>query len=812
MSSSSNDVHVPTSFNRFLSNYGKSVEELAASRHRALMVIAGSDPAALGTAISKAVTYYARRMRAREKGRRKGFVAQCLYVYHDEFPDAVNIKKIVEEALKKASKYVKCEFEIYEKSEKYLGQTKTILVMDLTHDLRPNDVGRLVGIVEGGGLIVLVVPRWDGWDNALTLFKTELTVPQFPKPRDVFIRWFKEKLLEHEGIGIYDLDEGKAIKHLKLRPSKAVEREKPRPPEEALFPHELYQLALTKDQVNVIKLIEWMVEKPQKGKKKVLVVTADRGRGKSCAIGIGAVGFIHALRKVKPKPRVIVTAPSPSNVQSFMMLASRALEKLGLKYQVIKRGGNVIELRGKDFSIEYWEPVSIPKIGADLAIIDEAAGIQTTMLFKIWESHRRLICATTIHGYEGAGRGFSVRFLGRLRTDPGTAIKEYEMVEPIRYGVGDPVERWQFDTLLLDAEPAKLDDDDRQDIAAGSLVYERLEPVELFSKEGERKLRELFGIYVLAHYRNEPNDLGMIADAPHHIVRAVSTQHGRTVCAVQAAIEGPIPREMVAELMKGGKIQGNIIPDRFLKHARLVEFGDLKGLRIVRIATHPEVQGRGIGSFALSKLYEEASREGYDWVGAGFGVNEELLRFWLKNGFLPIHISPDRNPVSGEYTLIVVRPITDVAKRLVERAASEFKLKLLFSLPTNYRDLEPEVARMLLSPPGDHQTVVPPLTSVQIDRLWTFCVGPMTFEAAADIMFLLTMDYWLRRDRSLQLSGEEELLLIAKVLQSRDWEEVSRILRKPAKALHKMMHEVACKMFHDLTGKNPEEYEPGVTL
>jgi len=81
--------------------------------------------------------------------------------------------------------------------------------MDLTRDFKPNDVGRLVGIVEGGGIIVFLIPNWDQWDTFNTIFKETLTVPQFPEPRHVFLTWIKKKLLEHDGIGIYDVDNNK---------------------------------------------------------------------------------------------------------------------------------------------------------------------------------------------------------------------------------------------------------------------------------------------------------------------------------------------------------------------------------------------------------------------------------------------------------------------------------------------------------------------------------------------------------------------------------------------------------------------------
>ncbi len=802
------DASIPSSFQKFLRDYGKAAEILVHNRIRGLLVISGGDPVLLGALASRAITYYERKRHSIDRGKYTG-----LYVYHDEFDDAVYMKEVFEERLSKKAKYTSFEYTVYERSERYLGTTYSFLVMDLTKDLKPNDLGRLVGIVEGGGLVILLTPPWSDWDNHMTIFKRNLTVPQFPQPRHVFIKWIKRKLMEHRGIGIYDADNKKIIKGFKELPKPKASKHRIRIPDKTLFPRKIYEHALTQDQVEVIRLMETLYEKPRRGRKRVIVVTADRGRGKSCALGIGAVGLIHLLRRIKPHPRILITAPRPANIQSLMMLARRVLDSLGYEYSVIKREGYVIELRNERFSIEYWEPINIPKIKGDIVLVDEAAGIHVPMLYKIWESHKRLVFSSTIHGYEGAGRGFSVRFLQRIKKDKKTHLLEYEMTEPIRYSREDPVEKWQFDALLLDAEPAELTAEDLEDIREERLIYTAYRAEELFTREHEDELRQLFGIYVLAHYRNEPDDLGMIADAPHHIVRAVKTMHGRIVCALQIAYEGGIDDDTARELLRGGRIPGNIIPDRFLKHLRLKSFAGKKGWRIVRIATHPDVQGRGIGSWALNRVAEEAVEEGLDWVAAGFGVNDQLLRFWVKNDYYPVHISPDRNPVSGEYTLLVVKPLNDETMEIIRKANVEFRVKLAEALPINYRDMELPVARLLLDYgyPLIKSMDKSILTPVQLDRLWVYCMGPMTFEAAADIMHRLARIYWLTSNEGRPgLKPGEELLLLGRALQGRDWEDLRGELRLSLKELHMGMHNIACKFFEYLSGIEPDDYEPGV--
>ncbi len=809
-------IDAPQSFLRILRRLGKNMPFLIKNRFRALVVISGSDPEELGKLLARALLYYERSFRKHSRVLKKPFEKlYALYVYHDEFPEAVHMKNVFEKLFEERAKTTKVKFTVYEVSERYLGSTFDILVMDLTKDLKPNDLGRLVGIVRGGGLVVLITPPWNEWDKFMTIFKRNLAVPQFPNPRHVFISWIKRKLLEHDGIAIYDSDNRHVIKNFTVLKKIAARKKKIVYPEDSLFPRSIYEQALTQDQVNVIKLIEKLYEKPRRGKKKVIVLTADRGRGKSCAVGIGIVGLILLLSKIKPKVRVLVTAPAPTNVQSLMMLAAQTLDKHRMEHREIKRGGQVIELRGDRFSIEYWEPLSIPRLRGDIVVVDEAAGISVPMLYRIWEAYDRLIFSTTIHGYEGAGRGFSVRFLSRIKKDPKTTLYQYEMTEPIRYAENDPIEKWQFDALLLDAEPAELDETDYRFIAEKKFEYIAYDPEYLFSPTGESELRQLFGIYVLAHYRNEPDDLGMIADAPHHIVRAVKLPSGKIVCALQIAIEGPIEREKAAELLKGGKIPGNIIPDRFLKHQRIIEFAETQGWRIVRIATHPDVQGRGIGTWALSMVLREAREKGLDWVGAGFGVNEQLLKFWIKSGFHTVHISPDRNPVSGEYTVLVIHPLTRRTQEIVNIAVNEFKVKLLNSMAINYSDLEVEVARLMLeqgNPFIDTDNPADLFTPVQIDRLWVYCLGPMTFEAAADLMNYIAKLYWLLpRNKRPGLPRLHEYILIGKALQGRSWDEMAYLLRIKAKHVMEEARSIACTVVEKML-KLPSDYEPGIPI
>jgi len=732
----------------------------------------------------------------------------ALYALKPNYEDAKERLKVVLSLIKDFPT-LDLEDISYAESEQVLGTTYDLLVLDLINDLRPNDVGRLMGIVRGGGLAILLTPPFDEWDKRITEFQELLSTPQHPvnEVRHIFKKRFTKKILEYPGIIVYDVDRDRLIKEpgkVALPPFKRKTLVFPEKGETLL---KAYKLSLTQDQVEVLKIIEKLSRKPEKGEKLIVVITADRGRGKSCAVGIGLAILAHKIRKAKGRAFIGVTAPALENVQSLMMLARRALEVMGYRVDVSEHRRVIERIKARGIVITYMRPLELLDSKPDIVAVDEAAGLQVPMLHRIWQRFDRIIFSSTIHGYEGAGRGFSIRFLKRIREDKNTRIFEYEMHEPIRYADNDPIERWLFDTLLLDAEPASLTKEDYEYISKGVADYIVPDIERWFLGDGEDELRQFVGIYILAHYRNRPNDIAMMADAPHHTIRALRLPSNKIVTAVELAEEGPIPEDMIEYLKKGGWIHGNIIPDRFLKHLRDDRFAHYAGWRIVRIATHPNAMSMGLGSMIIDLICKEAVRRNYGWVGAGFGVNEPLLKFWLKNEFIPIHISPDRNPVSGEYTVLVIKPLNDEVRNIIMKANREFRLRLLNSLADPYDDLEPRVARLLLTTWGVpiFRNYQPRLTETQIDRATSYAWGGMTYECVADCVRELALAYFYNDENNRpRLSEFEELVLIAKVLQARGWKSASEVLNVPPQTVMNTLKEITrtlLRYYYKITGE-----------
>ncbi len=691
---------------------------------------------------------------------------------------------------------------IYKETVEVMGRTYEILILDMVRSLTPDDIGRVFGVVRGGGLIFVIAPPFEKWPEIKTTFHEHLLTPPYTlkDTKNRFLKRFVRKLKEHSGIYIYDAEREEMIKSPETldRDLNVIfpEFEKPRIPLVTKFDKKIYELAATEDQVKVLQLLEEILDK----RKVAYVITADRGRGKSAVVGLALAAISKIYYDKKRKLRIGVTAPEKENVLTLFEFLEKGLRRLKLDYE--KRKDRIVIEGKKPIIIEYRKPLELVEKKYDIVAVDEAAGININMLYRILDRFDKLIFSSTTHGYEGAGRTFSVRFLKYLKEETDFEVIEYKMKKPIRYSENDPIERWLFDTLVLDAEPAQLDKRDLEAVEKLDTKFYTPDLDSWFEKE-ENKLRQFVGIYILAHYKNRPNDIAMIADAPHHDARALELSTGKIVTAIQVAYEGGIPENVIKQMLKGYKPKGNVIPDIITKHYRRLDFAKLKGIRIVRIATHPDVQNRGLGSKALQELAEQAKKEGYDWIGSGFGATVKLLNFWIKNGFVPVHISSEKNPVSGEYSVIVVKPLSPKAEKIIREVNYEFRWKFLNQVTDTFFDIEPELALLLLKTPYRFKPHFKPLlTKVQLDKFKAYFKTKMVYEVASDCVRLATMYYFMYTDKDKpQLEEIEEKILFSKVFLAWSFKKIRKYFGIKESKARKIIKRASKKLYEWIKDK-----------
>jgi tRNA(Met) cytidine acetyltransferase len=639
-----------------------------------------------------------------------------------------------------------------------LGTTRDVVALDAHEQLQPNALGKLVGTVDGGGLLVLLTPSLESWPDRRDAFDESLAVPPFSLS-DVtgrFRRRLVETLQAHRGVGIVDLETDRIVDEGLTRPAPRLDAStEPEPPANRRFPTPTYEACLTDDQVEAVAAFESLFDAPA-----AVVLEADRGRGKSSAAGLAAGAF------AADGEDVLVTAPDFRNAREVFDRARELCETLEECETTEPRrlettaGGRV----------RYLEPTAALEEceAADVVIVDEAAALPVATLEALLAADR-IAFATTIHGYEGAGRGFSVRFRDRL-AESEHAVTERTLTEPIRYAAGDPIEVWAFRALLLDARPPV--EPLVADAAPETVRYRRLEPDNLLADE--RLLREAFGLLVLAHYRTEPNDLARLLDAPNLEARAL-VHDGHVVSVALLAREGNLSAEQRAMMYEGGRIRGNMLPDVLTSQLRDERAGESAGVRVVRIATHHAARSRGLGSRLLGEIRDEYEPE-VDWLGTGFGATPGLLEFWRTNGYATVHVSTTRNDASGEYSALLLSPTAETGEGLRDRHAERFAERFAALCSDALADLEPGVARAVLrSVPADAAPSLE-LSAHEWRVVAGAAYGPGLFDVDPGPFRELVVRYLVEQPETIELTTRQERLLVLRALQARDWETVAERL------------------------------------
>ncbi|CAN0114859.1 unnamed protein product, partial [Ectocarpus sp. 4 AP-2014] len=423
-------------------------------------------------------------------------------------------------------------------------------------------------------------------------------------------------------------------------------------------------------------LLTFMEAISEKTLRSTVALTASRGRGKSAAIGLclaGAIAYGYS--------NIFVTAPSPENLSTVFEFVLKGFDLLHfsehLDYEVIQSTNpafNRAVVRINVFkdhrqTIQYIQPHDSEKLShCELLAVDEAAAIPLPLVKSLLGPYL-VFLSSTVNGYEGTGRALSLKLIDQLRKQQGTAaaqaariaaseihgtgrkkgkekvhenrwkvaadaaanaskhggggggrtLREINLETPIRYGANDPVEAWLYRLLCLDAKvghhrlvcgtPAPKDCE---------LYYVNKDALFSYHTLSESFLQRVMSLYTSAHYKNQPNDLQMLSDAPAHhlfvLLGPKAMEQGAkgnlpdVLVVVQVALEGQISRaSLEASLSRGHRASGDLIPWSLSQQYQDGQFAGLSGARIVRIATHTDVQKMGYGSRAidlLTKYYE----------------------------------------------------------------------------------------------------------------------------------------------------------------------------------------------------------------
>lgn len=554
----------------------------------------------------------------------------------------------------------------YKETEKILGNTYGMCILQDFEAITPNLLARTIETVEGGGLVILLLKGMKSLKQLYTMtmdvhsrYRTEAhddVVARFNERFILSLGSCESCLVVDDELNVLPISGGKNVQAL---PPPATESESALPTKKELKEIKdslansqpvgsLITLAKTVDQAKA--LLTFVDAISEKTLRSTVTLTAARGRGKSAALGVAvAAAVAHGYSNI------FVTSPSPENLKTFFEFVIKGFDALEYMDHV---DYTILQSTNPDYNkaivrinvhrqhrqtIQYIQPQDAHVLGqAELVVIDEAAAIPLPLVRKLMGPYL-VFMASTINGYEGTGRSLSLKLIRQLREQSrggakvngdelevadkatgkavkdgqkvhtgGRSLREITLSEPIRYAPGDAVEKWLNRLLCLDATlpKSKMNTQGTPHPSTCELVHVNRDTLFSFHPVSEKFLQQMMALYVASHYKNSPNDLQLMSDAPAHQLFVLippipedANKLPEPLCVIQVALEGRISKKSVLNsLSRGQRAGGDLIPWLVSQQFQDSEFAGLSGSRVVRIATNPEYLNMGYGSRALQLL------------------------------------------------------------------------------------------------------------------------------------------------------------------------------------------------------------------
>jgi tRNA(Met) cytidine acetyltransferase len=668
-----------------------------------------------------------------------------------------------------------------------LGTEVAALVFDAHDGFDPDAFGAATGTLRGGGLLLLLTPPLDDW-------------PAFGDPERQRIATAPYRT---------DQVSGHYLRRLAgiLRDAPGVSLVEQSGPRHDPIPEPAAQQAPTSTGTTTIgpdqaKAVDAVIKVANGHRRRPVVLTADRGRGKSAALGIAAARLLLAGSR-----SIAVTGPRLESVRPVFEHCAAMLPGCRRSDNSIHWHGEPADAKpeGRLIYLAPDELLAEPQT-LDLLLVDEAAALTTSLLERLLKQYNRIAFATTVHGYEGTGRGFALRFSRNL--DRGTrGWRTVKLETPIRWAADDPLEALSFRALLLNAEAAP--DDQVADATADDCELAILDREQLAADE--TSLRELFGLLVLAHYRTRPYDLRHLLDGPNLTVM-VLRHHGHVVATALVAAEGGFDADACHDIWAGRRRpHGHLLPESLSAHLGLEQAPRQHCLRVMRIAVHPAARRRGLGLHLLTAIADLGHRSGVDYLGSSFGADPELLAFWARAGYQPVRIAIKTSAASGNHSAIVLQGLSDHGQALCELARQRFAAQLPYQLGDHLRQLDPDLALQLLSEKvlecrvdkrsastehareGGCAALIHPTSVAGLNDIggsvsaaatetldnqdWldliAFACARRVYEACLAPIYKLTLKALSASGTETPLTPEQRRLLLQRVIQRRSWSDVA---------------------------------------
>lgn len=525
-----------------------------------------------------------------------------------------------------------------------------MLVWDGWHGNSPDAMAIFTGTLSAGGLWFWLMPELSDWG--------QFADPDYPRTgleaaaHHPFARRMAQLLARDDGV----------IRGYPERPD----------PPELPFPSTAKASFVPGTTTDQQRAIEEIGRVARGRRRRPLVMTADRGRGKSAALGMAAIAYLQQQSPDTPK-QIVVTAPSPAAVRTlFRHACLQAPGELATDHP-----HSLTLLNGSGLHFQAVDQLLREQPPATLVLVDEAAAIPAPQLRAILLGWPRVVFASTVHGYEGAGRGFTLRF--RHSLDQYTPQwRSLRLEQPIRWAPTDPLEALVNRLLLLDAEALTP-------TQAGLVTIDVWYPAEA----PETELSAAFGLLVDAHYRTTPGDVRQWLDDPGAITW-VARAGGDIIGVLWGTVEGGFDAPMAEAVMAGRRrLRGHLLPQSLAHHSGFMEAARLRCLRVVRVAVSDGWRRHGVGQRLLASARAYAEGSHLDAVGASFGASQDLLAFWRHSGARLLRLGLSREASSGEYAAQVMTATSAAGQTLLDQIGERFADSWQTLLPVCWPDLAP---------------------------------------------------------------------------------------------------------------------------
>lgn len=594
-----------------------------------------------------------------------------------------------------------------------LGRSNQLIIFDGRDKFSADTFGALIGTLSAGGWLLVLLPA---------VLPYSLWLQRFLK-------------ISERYSAVRRIQQGETLPEIKATETTSVADITPTPEQQ--------------------KAIESVLHVVSGHRRRPLVIASDRGRGKTALLGMAAAELLR-----QGKSRVLVTAPSVSNIDTLMEHASRLLSDA-------KRSQHSLIWQQSEIRFVAPDALLADKPAADLLIVDEAAAIPAQMLEAMLQHYSRVVFASTEHGYEGTGRGFAVRFKKTLdNLTPNW--RQIRLTQPVRWAEGDRLEAFSFDALLLDAEPVNADQLPVESVSQAEFAM--LSKQQLASDE--TLLREVFGLMVLAHYRTRPSDLQMLLDRDDISLLVLQAQ-GHVIACAWLMDEAALDDRLAQQVFNGRRrLKGQLLPQTLLAHSGVMNAGRCHYQRIIRIAVHPALQGQGLGSRLLQDI-ESHSAGRCDALGTSFALDAALLQFWLNNDYVPVRVGQQADEVSGQRAGILLKALNARAEAVVNQARHGFASAWPYLLLQSHRRLD---ARLVMQLSSKLPLSLPHNGGDDLKALNAFAIEMRPFESTEPLLW-----QWLHQQMAAgaldKLLAGEQAVLIKKILQGQTFPEVAAALQ-----------------------------------